>query len=173
VSSSQSAKAIVLVGFMAVGKSTIGRLLATSLGWPFIDTDEELETAFGMPIAELFENGGESRFRDAERDLVRRLVERPRNVIAVGGGAFLDPHTREKVKASALAVWLDPPFEIVRTRLARSHDRPLAKAKRTSELRQLWDFRQEFYREAHIRVPTSDEDPSQVVAQILARLPAQ
>ncbi|MFZ8258213.1 shikimate kinase, partial [Staphylococcus aureus] len=78
-------KPIVLVGLMGVGKSTVGRRLASRLGLPFVDADGEIETAAGMSIAEIFERFGESHFRDGERRVIARLIDGTPKVIATGG----------------------------------------------------------------------------------------
>src|SRR6478609_6272970 len=86
---------VVLVGLMGAGKSTVGRRLAKRLGLPFVDSDSAIEDAAGFPAAEVFERFGEADFRDGERRLVARLVDGTLSVIATGGGAYVDPRTRE------------------------------------------------------------------------------
>src|SRR5206468_2704721 len=118
-------KPIVLVGFMAAGKSLIGGLLAERLGIPFVDTDKVIEDEFGTSIAGIFRDRGEQVFRDAERSLIRRLLDGSERVIAAGGGAFIDPDTRGSLNRHAQTVWLDPPFEVIMVRIAGSDVRPL------------------------------------------------
>lgn len=161
---------IVLVGFMAAGKSKIGRLLAERLGLPFIDVDKEIEAASGKSVAEIFSEDGEAEFRRAERAMISRVIERGAAVIAAGGGAFVDHDTREALNASTRTVWLDPPFDLILARLDRSNSRPLASGKSEEELRALWTERRPCYAEAHVRIETSDEDPASAVEQILAAL---
>ena len=105
---------IVLVGLMGAGKSTVGRRLAKRLGLPFVDSDAEIEDAAGASPAEVFERYGEKDFRDGERRLVARLVDGSVGVIATGGGAFVDPRTRELLNAKAITVWLDAPMSVRR-----------------------------------------------------------
>ena len=88
-------RSIVLVGLMGAGKSTVGRRLATALHLPFHDADQEIETAAGCSISDFFERYGEQAFRDGERRVIARLLDGPRHVLATGGGAFMDPGTRD------------------------------------------------------------------------------
>src|SRR2546430_17740660 len=110
---------VVLVGLMGVGKSTVGRRLARRLGLSFVDSDAEIEGAAGYPAAEVFERYGERDFRDGERRLVARLVEGEIRVIATGGGAYVDPSTRQLLNERAITVWLDAPVEIPAQRASR------------------------------------------------------
>jgi shikimate kinase len=120
---------IVLVGMMGVGKSTVGRRLATRLGLGFVDADEEIEKAAGMTITEMFERYGESHFRDGERRVIARLIDGPPKVIATGGGAFMQDDTRALILAEALAIWLDADIDILVDRVSRREGRPLLKGK--------------------------------------------
>ena len=163
-------KPVVLVGFMAAGKSKIGRLLAERLGVPFVDTDKAIEDSFGIPIAEIFRDHGESVFRDAERRLIAALLAGDAKVVASGGGAFIDSSTRELLNRDACTVWLDTPIDHILARLARSDSRPLVMDRSEQELRDLWDQRRGFYSLAHIRIDTSDRDPHRTVDRIAAAL---
>src|SRR6476469_1012536 len=114
---------VVLVGLMGVGKSTVGRRLAKRLGVPFIDSDSAIEDAAGYSPAEVFERYGEQDFRDGERRLVARLIDGDVRVIATGGGAFIDPRTRELLNDRAITVWLDAPVDILTERTSRRDTR--------------------------------------------------
>lgn len=120
---------IVLVGLMGVGKSTVGRRLATRLRLPFADADEEIETAAGMTIAEIFDRFGEPYFRDGERRVLARLIDGRPKVIATGGGAFVNDETRALILAEATAIWLDAAPEILAERVRRRDTRPLLRGK--------------------------------------------
>src|SRR5580700_9493300 len=118
-------KTIALVGLSGVGKSSIGRRLAAQLGMPFRDADAEVEAAAGRPIAEIFQQYGESAFRDGERRVIARLLAEPPHVLATGGGAFMNPETRALIKAHALSIWLKADIEVLARRVARKESRPL------------------------------------------------
>src|SRR5215471_21013572 len=103
-------KTLVLVGMMGAGKTSVGRRLASTLGVPFRDADAEIELAAGCTINEIFERFGEPAFRDGERKVIARLLTEQPHVLATGGGAFMDPSTREKMKEAAVTVWLRAPI---------------------------------------------------------------
>ena len=120
------ARPIVLIGLMGVGKSTIGRRLAARLGLPFVDSDNEIERAADMTIAEMFERYGETQFRDGERRVIARLIDGAPKVIATGGGAFMNDGTRALILERATAIWLDADIAVLADRVARrAGTRPL------------------------------------------------
>lgn len=161
---------IYLVGFMGSGKSTIGRLLAERLGWSFFDTDEEIEAAGRMTVAEIFAARGEPEFRRIETEIVRRhvaWVERGRPaVLALGGGAFVEPSNRELLLNNGVTVWLDCPFEVVNRRVAQASHRPLARD--PEKFAALYDSRREVYRLADARIRIESDDPAAAVEAILS-----
>ena len=161
----------VLVGFMAAGKTRIGKALADRLGMDFVDADRTIEADHCCSVAEIFRKHGEGHFRAAEQDLILRLISEKARVIAVGGGAFVNPQIRSALIADAVTVWLDTPFELVLQRLRNSTTRPLAANRSDTELRTLFEERREAYQQALIRVDTSDADVDRIVARILEKLP--
>ena len=164
---------IVLVGLMGVGKSTVGRRLASRLGLPFVDSDTAIEEAAGATTAELFERYGEQDFRDGERRLVARLIDGEVRVIATGGGAFVDPDTRRLLNERAITVWLDAPVEVLAERTGRNNRRPLLRegdGDRTATLARLAAERRAFYAEAQIHVRSSEGAHAAVVDAIIAKL---
>jgi Shikimate kinase len=94
-------KTFVLVGLMGAGKPCIGRRLAKRLRLPFVDADEEIEKSAGCSIPDVFDLYGEAEFRDGERRVIKRLLNQPVKIFATGGGAFVDPHKRRRVKNMA------------------------------------------------------------------------
>src|SRR3712207_1528191 len=108
---------IALVGPMGCGKSTVGKLLAARLRLPFVDSDDEVERATGLSIAEIFRRFGEGRFREAERRLVGGLVRGVPRVIATGGGAFAEASTRAILRKTCLTLWLDADVETLARRV--------------------------------------------------------
>ena len=163
---------IVLVGLMGVGKSTVGRRLAKRLGLTFVDSDAAIEDAAGLSPAEVFERYGEQDFRDGERRLVARLVhEGDVRVIATGGGAYIDPRTRELLNARAITVWLDAPVDILAERTSRRDTRAqLREGDRKATLERLLDERRSAYQQAPIHVRSGDGAPKDVVESILRAL---
>jgi shikimate kinase len=154
---------------MASGKSTIGRLLAHGLGWSFFDTDDEIEAAEKTTIAEIFDTRGEAEFRRIESQILRQHVhwiERGRPaVLALGGGAFVDPANRALVLANGIAVWLDCPLETVERRVAQAHHRPLARD--PEKFRALFAARREAYLQADVRIAIECDDPARAAEAIL------
>lgn len=163
-------KPLVLVGFMASGKSTVGMLLADRLAMPFIDTDVMIANGFGMPIAEVFEVNGEASFRSAERELILRLLTSEPRVIAAGGGAFIDPVTRATLAVRANTIWLDPPFETIKKRLEDCTDRPIAARSTDQQLRDLWSQRRVLYAEADLHITSRQDDAAATVDEIVEAL---
>ena len=163
-------QSVVLVGFMAAGKSKIGSRLAERLEVPFTDLDRTIEEQYGCSIADLFRERGEGEFRTAETVQINRLLKNAPHVIAVGGGAFVNVDNRDALNRAARTVWLDTPFELIRSRLLRSTARPLAAGRSESELRALWAQRREAYEAAQIRIDTSDADIERIVERIIAAL---
>ena len=125
VSAALKSRTIALVGLMGVGKSSIGRRLATALGMSFRDADTEIEAAAGQSISDIFANLGEPAFRDGERRVIARLLELPPHVLATGGGAFAHEQTRELIKEKALSVWLKADLDLLARRVSRRQHRPL------------------------------------------------
>jgi shikimate kinase len=144
---------LVLVGLMGVGKSTVGRKLASLLARDFVDADEAIAEAAQRSIPEIFETFGEAHFRDGERRVIARLIGESHGVIATGGGAFVDPETRALVLEHGIAVWIDCDVDTLVERTARRGNRPLLKQGDPKEiLTRLARERAPFYGQAHIRV---------------------
>jgi shikimate kinase len=164
-------KPIVLVGLMGAGKSTVGRRLAKRLGLPFVDSDVAIEEASGVTTADLFERYGEHDFRDGERRLVARLINGEVRVIATGGGAFIDPRTRQLLNERAITIWLDAPVDVLAERTARRDNRPLLKTgNRTEILSRLSEERRDGYAEAQIHIRSGGGAHGNVVEAIVEAL---
>ena len=171
VRSRWSGKPIVLVGLMGVGKSTVGRRLATRLGLPFVDADNEIEAAAGMTITEIFESFGEPYFRDGERRVIARLLDGTPKVVATGGGAFINDETRALILKDSLSIWLDADIPTLVERVARRSHRPLLKDRDPGQvLRELAAVRNPIYAEAHIRVSSASSPHEHTVRAILEAL---
>src|SRR5580704_12223313 len=105
-------RSIVLIGMMGVGKSSIGRRLGLRLGVPFVDADTEIEKAAGMSIADIFARHGEAYFRSGEARVIARLLESGPQVLATGGGAFMNADTRAAIKAKGVSIWLSAELDV-------------------------------------------------------------
>ena len=125
------ARSVVLVGMMGAGKSSIGRRLATRLGIPFVDADAEIEKAAGMSIPDIFATHGEPDFRAGEARVIARLLDGGPQVLATGGGAFMNADTRAAIGAKGVSVWLKAEFDVLMRRIKRRHDRPLLQDRRS------------------------------------------
>ncbi len=166
-------RSIVLVGLMGAGKSNIGRRLAARLHLSFVDADAEIEAAAGATIEEIFERHGEAYFRAGERRVIARLLDGPPHVLAAGGGAFMDPETRARIRTRAISIWLRADLELLLTRVARRDNRPLLKdGDRRAILTALIEKRHPIYAEADIIVDSIDGPPELTLGQILAALKA-
>ncbi len=164
---------IVLVGLMGAGKSCIGRKLAARLRLPFVDADAEIEKAAGCSISEIFAQHGEQAFREGERRVIARLLEDGPKVIATGGGAYMDPTTREAIRGGAVSIWLRADLDLLVRRTSRRKTRPLLKSGDPKEiLGRLIDERYPYYAEADITVDSVDAPPEKTVQRVLEALRA-
>jgi shikimate kinase len=162
---------IVLVGMMGAGKTTIGRRLATRLGRRFMDSDEEVERAAGMSIEDIFSSHGEADFRAGEARVIARLLREPDLVLGTGGGAFINPETRELVKQGAISVWIKADFELLFARVSRRTNRPLLKTADPREtLRALIEARYPIYAEADVTVLSRDVPQDHVATGVIDAL---
>lgn len=167
----RAGRTVVLVGLMGAGKSTVGKRLAARLGVPFTDADAEIERAAGSTIEDIFEMHGEAAFRDGERRVIERLLNGPVCVLATGGGAFMDPETRGRIRDRAVSVWLRADLELLLKRTARRGDRPLLKRGNPRDvLDRLMGERHPLYAEADIIVDSGEGPHEEVVQRILERL---
>ncbi len=164
---------VVLVGMMGVGKSSVGRKLATLLHVPFVDADEEIEAAAQMNIPEIFSSYGEAFFRDGERRVIARLMDGERKIIATGGGAFCNPETRALILGKAIAVWLDSDIETLLERVSRKDNRPLLQGGNPREIiTRLKAERQDDYAQAPIHVRSSNGPHNRTVGRVLKEIDA-
>ncbi len=164
-------KSVVLVGLMGAGKSSVGRRLAKALDIPFVDADEEIERAAGCSVEDIFRLYGEAAFRDGEERVIARLLERGPQVLATGGGAFMNPRIRERIRQTAVSVWLRADLDLLVRRTSRRGGRPLlAHGDPRATLERLMAERYPVYTEADITVDTTDENIERMVERIVAGL---
>ena len=164
-------RTIVLVGLMGAGKSKVGRRLALRLGLPFSDSDPEIEAAAGETIEEIFANRGEQVFRDGERRVIARLLAQPVQVLATGGGAFMDPMTRSLIGRRGVSLWLRADLDTLVARVLRRNDRPLLKRGDPRViLGELMQRRHPIYAEADLTVDSGAGSPEVTVNRLIAAL---
>ncbi|QQR68975.1 MAG: shikimate kinase [Alphaproteobacteria bacterium] len=167
-------RSIVLVGLMGCGKSSIGRRLAAHLALPFSDSDMEVEEAAGCSVEQIFDHYGEEDFRRGERRVIERLLEGPLQVIATGGGAFIDVHSRKIIKDKARSVWLKAELNVLVSRTThgpRRHTRPLLnEGDPVKVLERLMEQRYPIYAHADITVETWHTPPEETVQRVLSAL---
>lgn len=162
---------IVLVGMMGCGKSAIGRRLANCLKLKFVDADDEIEKAAGKSISEIFEEHGETEFRDGERKVIARLLNGGPQVLATGGGAFMDPETRERVREKGISIWLKADLDVLMRRVSRRDHRPLLKTGNPQAIMaRLMKERYPIYGQAEIVAESREVPHDQIVSEIIAQL---
>ncbi len=161
-------RSIILVGLMGCGKSSVGRRIATRLGLPFIDVDEEIEVSAQKTINEIFADHGEAFFRDGERRVIARLLAAGPQVLATGGGAFINAETRDKIKASGISVWLKAELPVLMKRVSKRDNRPLLRlADPEAVMRNLMTTRYPIYALADLVVQSRDVPHDQIVSEVI------
>ena len=164
-------KNIFLTGFMGTGKSSVGKALAERLGTRFIDLDQLIVAEAGMVIKEIFARDGEPYFRSLETQIIRRLDSEHGLVVSTGGGAVIDPENRRWMREHGHVVNLTATAETIRERLAADNERPLLQEDNSHEkITAMLAEREPFYRDANIRIDTTDRSVDGIVLQILAWL---
>jgi len=165
-------RSIVLVGMMGVGKSSVGRRLAARLSIPFVDADTEIEKAAGMSVADIFARHGEADFRSGEARVIARLLEGGPQVLSTGGGAFMNPNTRDAIRAKGISIWLNADFELLMRRISkRKNERPLLQTADPAEtLRRLLAERAPIYALADLTVQSRDVSHEAIVADVMSAL---
>ncbi len=154
-------RAIALGGFMGVGKTTVGRLVADELGWPFVDLDAVLTARHG-PIVDQFVTDGEARFRIREADLVAELCDGAKRVLATGGGTWMHPESRRLLREGYRTVVLEADLTVLRARV-RSEGRPLWGGDLAARLAKRLDA----YRDAEHHIDTSHRTPREATDAVL------
>ena len=164
-------RSLVLVGMMAAGKSSVGRRLGLRLGLPFADADTEIEKAAVMTIPEIFSEHGEPYFRAGEARVIARLLETGPQVLATGGGAFMNADTRAAIRLKGISIWLKADFDVLLRRVRRRSDRPLLQNGDPADtLRRLMAERYPIYAEADLTIESRDVPHDAIVEEILAAL---
>ena len=171
VTAALGGRSVVLIGMMGAGKTSVGKRLAAKLALPFVDADAEIEAGAQLTISEIFERFGEAYFRDGERKVIARLLNGGPLVLATGGGAFMNPVTRDNIAARGVSIWLKPDFDILLARVRKKSNRPLLKtADPEQTLHRLLEERSPIYALADFTIESLDGSHNSVVDAILRRL---
>lgn len=161
-------KNLVLLGMMAVGKTTLGRILAEKLSMQFIDTDKNIEKENFMKIGKIFETKGELFFRKEEEKTVLNSLKKENCVIALGGGAFMNKTVREQILKSSISFWLKDDIKILNKRTKRNQNRPLLKDKDgEKKLSELYAQRKNIYKLAKYKIECNKQGKNSIVKKIM------
>ncbi len=162
---------IVLTGFMATGKSSVGRRLAAMMGYEFLDLDSLIEAEAGLPIAQIFSLEGEPAFRAMESRMVERAAGQSRCVIATGGGAIVDARNLEALKRNGIVITLTATPETILSRIGGGDDRPMLRGGEPGDrIRCLLEERAAAYAKADLTVETSNRTVDEVVDHLILLL---
>jgi shikimate kinase len=161
-------RSIVLIGLMGAGKTAVGRRLAGKLDLPFIDADSEIEAAAGETISEIFAQHGEPYFRQGEARVIARLLHHGPQVLATGGGAYMDAGSRANIKAHGVSVWLRAELPVLMHRVKRRDNRPLLKGgDPETVMRALMEQRYPVYAEADVTVQSREQPHDVIVLDVV------
>jgi shikimate kinase len=164
-------RSIVLIGLMGAGKTAVGRRLANRLDLAFTDADSEIELAAGQSVSEIFAEHGESYFRQGEARVIARLLRNGPQVLATGGGAYMDAGTRAKIKSGGISIWLKADLPVLMHRVRRRDNRPLlARGNPETEMNELKQKRYPVYAEADITVESRELPHDVIVADVIEAL---
>jgi len=167
-------RCIVLIGLMGAGKTAVGRRLASRLDLPFVDADSEIEAAAGATISEIFAGYGEDYFRQGERKVIARLLKSGPQVLATGGGAYMDAGTRANIKARGVSIWLRADLKVLLKRVGRRDSRPLlAEGDPGTVMKKLMDVRYPVYAGADVIVESRDVPHDAMVGNVIDVLAAR
>ena len=160
---------IVLTGFMATGKTTIGRAIADRSNFTFEDTDSMIITKTGMDINEIFSKYGEEHFRDLERECVKEAASKDNLVIATGGGVVLDKRNIDTLRENGIIINLDPDFAIIESRVAQARaSRPLMQGESIENIKKRFEARKSYYDNCDRKIYITEErTPSSYAEEIL------
>ncbi len=163
---------VLLIGMMGAGKSTTGHLLSKRLGWPYLDSDDEIHHQTGRTVPEIWKQDGEAAFRAEEsRVLAEATTSDGPAVIAVAGGAVLDADNRARIRGAGLVVWLRADVAVLAARVGSGTGRPLLEGGPAAAMQRLTEVRAPIYADlADLALDVDRMSPPQVVDRILAAL---
>ncbi|MBS9722347.1 shikimate kinase [Tianweitania sp. BSSL-BM11] len=164
-------RAIVFVGLMGAGKTSIGRRVAQALDLPFVDSDHEIETVSRLSVPELFERYGEPEFRALEHRVIERLVREGAGIVSTGGGAFMNEQTRAVVAEHGISVWLKADLDVLMERVSKRQTRPLLKtADPRATMAKLMDDRYPTYAQSDLTIESRDEKREVITGEVIEAL---
>ncbi len=162
-------KNLILIGYMAAGKSSIGRLLAKKLGLKFFDTDFIIEKKTKMKIFEIFNKKGEPYFRNLERKIVLYLLNKNNSVISLGGGAF-NESIRKFAQKNNVTIWLNWSPKTLIDRIKKNNKRPVASNLSNNQLKNLLINRSKIYSKANYKIECENMEKIEIVSKIIQLL---
>jgi len=162
----KSNKSLILIGMMASGKSAIGRLLGQKLNLRFFDIDFLIEKKTNMKIAEIFEKKGEDEFRNLEKKITLKFLNKTKCIISLGGGAFINEIIKKKVKKKGISVWLKWNSETLINRIRKNKKRPIALNLDDKELKDLINSRSKIYSKANYKINCENMNMNEIVKKI-------
>ena len=161
-------KNLILLGMMAVGKTTLGKIVAKRQNLTFIDTDVVIEKKNLMTISEIFKKKGEKFFRMEEEKQILKLLKKDNHIIALGGGAFMNKILRDNILKNAVSIWLDVPIEILNSRIKKNLKRPLLDKKNNqSKLEKLYKERKNIYKLANYKIDCEKLNKEDIAKKII------
>jgi len=165
-------KTIVLIGMMGSGKTSVGKELAKKLSIDFMDIDQEIEKKYQMTIPEIFQNKGESFFRNIEENMSCKLINGKPCVIAIGGGGFLNKKIRDKIRKNATSIWINTKLDKIIQRLNKSKNkRPILDYKNLKKsIKEIYDKRKPIYKKADYKIQIKSDDKRKIVENIIKKL---
>ena len=164
-------KSIVFIGFMGVGKTTIGEAVAKKLNREFIDIDKEIEKEYNMSCTEIFKKFGEKAFREKEKEVISNFSNQPLKILSLGGGAFLQEEIQKVCLNNCIVFYLDLSWDSWKDRISLLIDsRPVLQGKSLEEIKELFYDRQKIYSAHHHKVTTDQLDAEEVADYIVNTL---
>ena len=164
----KSKKNLVLIGMMASGKSTFGRILSIKLNYEFYDIDKIIEKETNMQISEIFDKKGENYFRTLEEEITLKFLNTKNSVISLGGGAFLNSAIRKKTILTSKTFWLNLNSSTLINRINKNNRRPIAKSLNNKELKNLIMERSKVYDKADFKIDCENQSKSNITRKILS-----
>ena len=153
---------------MGVGKTTVGKRLAEKLGIRFIDIDKIIETKENKTITEIFANKGENYFRKIEKEITIDILNKKNVVIALGGGAFINPNIRKEIRNTSISVWLDLSLKALISRISNTKKRPLLKEGNLKEtVNRIYSERKKIYNQSNFKIKCDLLKVDQIVNKII------